>query len=197
MRSWVLAAGLLAAAATTGAQAADLYDGPPPDRYGSAYDDPRYADIYRYPRAAAALRPRVRPAAAPRGRYAEPGRSRASASTARTSDYDREYAARPARAIPTPSRPAATPTAAPRERSSRSGCYAAAGTISTTATCGATSPLCARAVRAGAFSTSSSTAAAARSSTPGRSSRAASAPTPRRSPPYGYGPQPRRWDRAY
>jgi hypothetical protein len=49
MRSWVLAAGLLAAAVTTGAQAADLYDGPPPDRYGSAYDDPRYADIYKYP----------------------------------------------------------------------------------------------------------------------------------------------------
>ena len=50
MRSWVLAAGLLTAAATTGAQAADLYDGPPPpSRYGSAYEDPRYADIYRYP----------------------------------------------------------------------------------------------------------------------------------------------------
>jgi hypothetical protein len=50
MRSWVLAAGLLTAAATTGAQAADLYDGPPPpNRYGSAYEDPRYADIYRYP----------------------------------------------------------------------------------------------------------------------------------------------------
>lgn len=48
MRSWVLAAGLMAAAAATGAQAADLYDGPP-DRYGSAYDDPRYADIYKYP----------------------------------------------------------------------------------------------------------------------------------------------------
>ncbi len=51
MRSWVLAAGLLAAAATTGAKAADLDEGPPPDRYGSAYDDPRYADIYKYPRA--------------------------------------------------------------------------------------------------------------------------------------------------
>jgi hypothetical protein len=49
MRSWVLAAGLLAFATATGAQAADLYDGPPPDRYGSAYDDPRYADIYKYP----------------------------------------------------------------------------------------------------------------------------------------------------
>jgi hypothetical protein len=49
MRSWVLAAGLLAAAAATGAQAADLYDDPPPGRYGSAYEDPRYADIYKYP----------------------------------------------------------------------------------------------------------------------------------------------------
>ena len=49
MRSWVLAAGLLAAASTSGAQAADLYDGPPPPRYGTAYEDPRYADIYRYP----------------------------------------------------------------------------------------------------------------------------------------------------
>jgi hypothetical protein len=50
MRSWALAAGLMAAAVTTGAQAADLDDGPPPDRYGSAYDDPRYADIYKYPK---------------------------------------------------------------------------------------------------------------------------------------------------
>ena len=50
MRSWVLAAGLMAAAFTTGAKAADLDEGPPPDRYGSAYDDPRYADIYKYPR---------------------------------------------------------------------------------------------------------------------------------------------------
>ena len=50
MRSLVLAAGLLAAAAASGAQAADLYDSPPRDRYGSAYDDPRYADIYKYPK---------------------------------------------------------------------------------------------------------------------------------------------------
>jgi hypothetical protein len=49
MRSLVLAAGLMAAVVTTGARAADLDDGPPPDRYGSAYDDPRYADIYKYP----------------------------------------------------------------------------------------------------------------------------------------------------
>jgi hypothetical protein len=50
MRSWVLAASLMGAAATTAAQAADLYDGPPPppERYG-AYSDPRYSDIYRYP----------------------------------------------------------------------------------------------------------------------------------------------------
>jgi len=51
MRSWVLAASLLAGAlTTTGAKAADLDEGPPPGRYGSAYDDPRYADIYKYPR---------------------------------------------------------------------------------------------------------------------------------------------------
>jgi hypothetical protein len=67
MRSWVLAASLLAAAAATGAQAADLYDAPPPDRYGSAYDDPRYADIYKYP-------PPAPYAVPPRAyeRYAEP-----------------------------------------------------------------------------------------------------------------------------
>src|SRR6185503_5806741 len=52
MRSWVLAAGLLTAAATTGAQAADPYDGPPiprepvyrDDDYGrdrGYYDGPR------------------------------------------------------------------------------------------------------------------------------------------------------------
>ena len=66
MRGWVLAAGLLAAAAATGAQAADLYDGPPPDRYGSAYEDPRYADIYKYPPPYAVRPPRAFE------RYAEP-----------------------------------------------------------------------------------------------------------------------------
>jgi hypothetical protein len=50
MRSWVLAVGLLAAATSGQAMAADLDDGPS-DRYGSAYDDPRYADMYRYPEA--------------------------------------------------------------------------------------------------------------------------------------------------
>jgi hypothetical protein len=49
MKSLVLAAGLLAVAATQGARAADLDEGPPPDRYGSAYDDPRYVDMYRRP----------------------------------------------------------------------------------------------------------------------------------------------------
>lgn len=48
MKSWVLAVGLLAAATSGQAMAADLDDGPY-DRNGSAYDDPRYADIYRYP----------------------------------------------------------------------------------------------------------------------------------------------------
>jgi hypothetical protein len=73
MRSWVLAASLLAAAATTGAQAADLYDGPPPDRYGSAYEDPRYADIYRYPGSAPYAVPPPRPYLGP-GPYAAPPR---------------------------------------------------------------------------------------------------------------------------
>ena len=50
MKSWVLAVGLLAAATSGQAMAADLDDGPS-DRYGSAYDDPRYADMYRYPEA--------------------------------------------------------------------------------------------------------------------------------------------------
>lgn len=51
MKVWVLAASLLATTVTTGAKAADLDLGPPPpgNRYGSAYDDPRYADMYRYP----------------------------------------------------------------------------------------------------------------------------------------------------
>lgn len=48
MKIWVLALGL-ATALATGAQAADLDEGPPPDRRGSAYDDPRYGDMYRLP----------------------------------------------------------------------------------------------------------------------------------------------------
>ena len=58
MKSWALAAGLLALTISTGAMAADLDEGPPPDRYG-AYDDPRYDDVYRHP-------------APPRGPYAGP-----------------------------------------------------------------------------------------------------------------------------
>ena len=51
MRSLILVAGLLAAtgAVSVSAKAADLDEGPPPDRYGSVYTDPRYADIYRRP----------------------------------------------------------------------------------------------------------------------------------------------------
>jgi hypothetical protein len=49
MKSLVLAAGLLAAAAGATARAADLDEGPPPDRYG-AYEDPRYNDMYSHPR---------------------------------------------------------------------------------------------------------------------------------------------------
>jgi len=49
MKSWMLAASVLAAAVSaTGVAAADLEQGPPPDRYG-AYDDPRYSDIYGHP----------------------------------------------------------------------------------------------------------------------------------------------------
>jgi hypothetical protein len=51
MRNWILVVSLLAAtgAASASAKAADLDEGPPPDRYGSVYEDPRYADIYRRP----------------------------------------------------------------------------------------------------------------------------------------------------
>jgi hypothetical protein len=86
MRGWVLAAGLLAAA--TGAQAADLYDGPPPDRYGSAYDDPRYADIYRYP-----VPPPRYAAPPPRAfeRYAEPPIPRERVYRDDDDRYDRGY----------------------------------------------------------------------------------------------------------
>jgi hypothetical protein len=48
MKSLALMVSLLTVAGAAGAQAADLYDGPPPP-YGSAYEDPRYADIYKYP----------------------------------------------------------------------------------------------------------------------------------------------------
>ena len=62
MKSWVLAASLLAAAATTTTGwAADLDEGPPPDRYG-AYEDPRYTDMY--------ARPQPPPAYLPPPRYA-------------------------------------------------------------------------------------------------------------------------------
>ena len=62
MRTWILAASLLAAAgaASSNANAADLDEGPPPDRYGSVYDDPRYADIY-LPATGAPLAARHRP----------------------------------------------------------------------------------------------------------------------------------------
>lgn len=48
MKSWILAASLLLAVPTGHALAADLGDDGP-DRYGQAYEDPRYADMYRYP----------------------------------------------------------------------------------------------------------------------------------------------------
>lgn len=51
MKAFLLTAGLLAAAVTVGSnavQAADLdyRTVPPPDRYSSAYEDPRYRDLY-------------------------------------------------------------------------------------------------------------------------------------------------------
>ena len=175
MRSWVLAASLLAAAATTGAQAADLYDGPPPPRYGSAYEDPRYADIYKYPGPApyAVPPPRSYP-----GPYAGPPRSRASASTAMTTTA-RSVATTTGRgAIPISIRAGRTRPTACRARQSRRSCCAAAGKTSTMATCRATSQLFTRAVRAAACSRSPSTAAPARSSVPSRWSRAGSVLTP-------------------
>ena len=60
MKCWALAASLLAATATTGARAADLDEGPPPDRYG-AYDDPRYSDMYAHPRPPAYVPPPLPP----------------------------------------------------------------------------------------------------------------------------------------
>lgn len=50
MKGLLLAASFGLALFSTAAAAADLDDDPPPPRYGgSAYDDPRYSDIYRYP----------------------------------------------------------------------------------------------------------------------------------------------------
>ncbi len=51
MKGLLVAAGLGLALVSTGVKAADLYDDPPPGprHSGGAYDDPRYADIYRYP----------------------------------------------------------------------------------------------------------------------------------------------------
>ena len=67
MRSWIWALSLLAAAGAVGgvAKAADLDEGPPPERYGSVYDDPRYNDIYRRPERPPAYVPPPPPYAAP------------------------------------------------------------------------------------------------------------------------------------
>ena len=134
MRSWVLAAGLLAAAVTTGAQAADLDEGPPPDRYGSAYDDPRYADIYKYPRGPGygAPPPRLRRPYAGPPPYAGPiPRERVYRDD---EDDDRDYGPR-RYSYSEPAPP--TPGAARRANWSRSGCSARAGATSMTATCAA------------------------------------------------------------
>jgi hypothetical protein len=54
MKGWVLAAAVSVSAVVTSAAplgAADIdYDRVPHDKYGSAYDDPRYADIYGPPK---------------------------------------------------------------------------------------------------------------------------------------------------
>ncbi|RTL69298.1 MAG: hypothetical protein EKK41_14015 [Hyphomicrobiales bacterium] len=51
MKGLFAAAGIVLALAGTSAKAADLYDDPPPPprHSGPAYEDPRYADVYRYP----------------------------------------------------------------------------------------------------------------------------------------------------
>lgn len=49
MKGWTLALGVGLALCTTGARAADLEE---PYYRGQAYEDPRYADMYRYPRPA-------------------------------------------------------------------------------------------------------------------------------------------------
>ena len=177
MRSWVLAAGLLTAAATTGAQAADLYDGPPPpNRYGSAYEDPRYADIYRYPGPGPApyAVPPPRPYAGP---YAGPP-SRASASIATTTTALIAATTTGRGAIPMSIRAGRTQGTACRARWSRTSCCARAGTTSTMAMCRATSPPFTPGARAAGCLRSPSTAAAARSSVRSRWSRAGSVLSP-------------------
>ena len=159
MRSWVLAAGLLAAAATTGAKAADLDEGPPPDRYGSAYDDPRYADIYKYPR----RRNGVPPPGVYGGPYSGPYAAataalcRADPARARLSRGGRlrsRLRSRPAALFLRRAGRALRRGAARRASWSRSGCIARAGATSTTATCAATSPPFAPGVRTAGCSSS-------------------------------------------
>ena len=180
MRSWVFAASLMAAAVTTGAQAADLDEGPPPDRYGSAYDDPRYADIYKYPRPPAYGVPPPGPYAVVRRPmpahpmpgpppYAGPPIPRERVYRDDGYGYDRDYAPGPRRySYAEPARP--TLGAARRASWSRSGCTATAGATSTTAMCAATSPPSTPGVPTAGCSCSPSIAAAARSSGPTRSS---------------------------
>ena len=112
MKSWVLAASLLAAAsATTTVRAADLDEGPPPDRYG-AYEDPRYTDMY--------ARPQPPPAYLPPPRYApvHPGYVHRDYGD----DYDRDDYRRPyAYSTPPDYGRACTPREVIRERLLREG----------------------------------------------------------------------------
>ena len=111
MKSWVLAASLLAAAATTTVRAADLDEGRPPDRYG-AYEDPRYTDMY--------ARPQPPPAYLPPPRYApvHPGYVHRDYGD----DYDRDDYRRPyAYSTPPDYGRACTPREVIRERLLREG----------------------------------------------------------------------------
>ena len=116
MKSWVLAASLLiAAGGTTTVRAADLDEGPPPDRYG-AYDDPRYSDMYGHPRPPAYVPP-------PPPRYAAPPVPPAYVYRDRDDDedYERDYASRYAYTGPHPRYGGCVPHEEIRERLLRQG----------------------------------------------------------------------------
>jgi hypothetical protein len=187
MRSWVLAASLLAAATTTGAQAADLYDGPPPDRYGSAYEDPRYADIYRYPGPAPYAVPPPRPYLGP---YAGPPIPRERVYRDDDFGYDRGYFNGPQRySHVDPRRPYAGGHCLPREvvkdQLLRQGWHDfhdgnVQGGIATVHARRPSGRLFALAIDRCTGDIVS-----------------AEPLEPRRFGPYAYGPPPRRWDRPY
>jgi hypothetical protein len=189
MRRWVLAASLLAAATATGAKAADLYDNPPPDRYGSAYEDPRYADIYRYPGpgpAPYAVAPPPRPYLGP---YAGPPIPRERIYRDDDQGYDRGYYDGPRRySHVDPRRPYAgrcLPREAVKERLLRDGWHDfhdgnVQGDIATVHARRPDGRLFALAIDRCTGEIVN-----------------AQALEPRRFGPFAYSPPPRRWDRAY